>query len=66
MAKKPAAAKPYIDTDSDDSFMDLPEPSYRDRSPKQSSEAIDRLLDPAARRAGKLGALPKLPAPVDH
>lgn len=52
---------PYIDVDSDDSFLDLPEPEY-EGGPISGAE-IDALLE-AARR-GEV-ELPMAAAPIDR
>lgn len=53
----------YLDEDTTDAYLDLPQPRYQGRTPEQDHAAVDALLDQAAR--GEI-ELPKLPPPVDH
>lgn len=57
--------KGYIDEDSDDSFLDLPLPTYQGGKP-MSSEYLAQRADPEYRRKHGLGPLPKLPAPIER
>lgn len=50
-----------IDVDTTDEFLDLPEPRYEDGKLGATGKELDRLADPAYRRAHGLPPLPVLP-----
>ena len=54
---------PFLDVDTTDEFLDLPEPRYRPDGKTASLEATDALLEKAKRGEADL---PKLPPPTDH
>lgn len=62
----PARPGAYLDIDSDESFLDLPELRYQNGTTSTTGEELDRQRDPKWRRAHGRRPLPKLPPPIDR
>lgn len=58
---------PFLDVDTTDEFLDLPELRYHpDGRPGRTGAELDKLRDPEYRRAHGIPDGPKLPPLTDH
>lgn len=61
MSEKPLRRNAYIDVDSDDSFLDMPQPRYQPDGRPLSDQDVANAGNPEWRKAHGLGPLPEWP-----